>query len=161
MQRRTEPERPDRVEPVGSVADESGRPVRHADVSRDEERHIVASVTHWSAPFPPPSVLVEYNDAASNGAERLFTMIERQAYHDMAMEESDSKLALRGQFFGLAVVVLALALAGYLAYLGAYAAAAAVAGVDLVGLAAVFVYGSIRKRNAREIQVEDADVEVR
>ena len=87
-------------------------------------------------------------------------MIERQAYHAIAMDESDSKLALRGQFFGFAVVVLALALAGYLAYLGAYAAAAAVAGVDIVGLAAVFVYGSIRKRSVRDVHVEDADVEV-
>ena len=43
-------------------------------------------------------------------------------------------------------------------YLGATTAAVAVIGIDLVGLAAVFVYGSLRKRVIREVHVDDADL---
>lgn len=118
----------------------------------------------WKAPLPPPSILEEYNNAVPNGAERIFSMVERQTRHAMEIEaatvESDNKLAQRGQLIGLVVVVLSLALAGYMAHLGATAIAAAVAGLDLVGLVAVFIYGSRRRRNATEIQVDDADIEV-
>ena len=54
----------------------------------------------------------------------------------------------------LAVLVLA----GYMVYLGATTATVAVIGIDLVGLAAVFVYGSLRKRVIREVHVDDADL---
>ena len=45
-----------------------------------------------------------------------------------------------------------------MAYLGATTAAVAVIGIDLVGLAAVFVYGSLRKRVIHEVLVEDDDL---
>ena len=89
-------------------------------------------------------------------------MAERQSNHRMKIEaaevSSNHSLAMRGQWIGMAVVIAVLVLAGYLAYLGATTAAAVVAGTDVVGLAAVFVYGSIRKRAAREIDVEDAEL---
>ncbi len=89
-------------------------------------------------------------------------MAERQADHRMKIEaaevSSDHSLAKRGQWIGMIVVFAVLGLAGYLAYLGATVAATVVAGIDVVGLAAVFVYGSIRKRSAGEIDVEDAEL---
>ena len=72
-----------------------------------------------------------------------------------AMAESDNRLAMRGQLFGLIAALAVLALAGYLAYLGEAAAAAIVAGIDVVGLAAAFIYGSIRKRADRDEDDED------
>ncbi len=72
--------------------------------------------------------------------------------------ESDYKLAQMGQWIGLTVVLATLALAGYAAYLGAVTAAVTIVGVDIVGLAAVFVYGSFfHKRAVREIHAENAD----
>lgn len=89
-------------------------------------------------------------------------MAEKQLDHRMRIEaaevSSDHALAQKGQWMGLIVVVAVLVLAGYLAYLGAIAAAATIAGIDVVGLAAVFVYGSIRKRATREVDLEDADL---
>ena len=89
-------------------------------------------------------------------------MAERQTSHRMKMEaktfESDHRLAQTGQWIGLAVVLAVLALAGYMAYLGATTAAVAVIGIDVVGLAAIFVYGSLRKRVVHEIHVEDDDL---
>ena len=115
----------------------------------------------WSGPLPPPSLLVEYDKAVANGAERILSMAERQSNHRMEVEAaeiaSDHILARRGQWIGMVVVLSVLALAGYLAFLGATAAAAVVAGIDVVGLAAVFVYGSLHKRDTSEVYVEDAD----
>ena len=112
--------------------------------------------------MPPPALLVEYNDAVANGAERIISMAEKQAGHRMEMEaktfESDHRLAQTGQLIGLVVVLAVLALAGYMAYLGATTAAVAVIGIDLGGLAAVFVYGSLRKRVIHEVLVEDDDL---
>ncbi len=71
---------------------------------------------------------------------------------------SEYTIAKRGQWIGMVVVLAVLMLAGYLAYLGATAAAAVVAGIDVVGLAAVFVYGSVRKRSTQEVDVEDAEL---
>jgi uncharacterized membrane protein len=89
-------------------------------------------------------------------------MAERQAGHRMEMEaktlDSDHRLAQTGQWIGLIVVLAVLALAGYIAYRGATTAAVAVIGIDLVGLAAVFVYGSLRKRVIHEIHVEEDDL---
>ena len=73
---------------------------------------------------------------------------------------SDHNLAQTGQWIGLAVVLAVLVLAGYMAYLGATTAAVAVIGIDLVSLAAVFVYGSLSKRIVHEVQIDDSDLTV-
>jgi len=103
-----------------------------------------------------------YNDAVSGGAERILSMVENQNTQRMKMESvtlaGDQKLAERGQWIGLIIVIAVLLLAAFMAYLGATAMAAAVVAIDIVGLAAIFVYGSIRNRVVREIQVEDGDV---
>ncbi len=96
-----------------------------------------------------------------NGAERLFRMAERQAEHRINMDieslKDDNKLALRGQRFGLIVVLAVLGLAGYMTYLGATWEAAAVVGIDVVGLAAVFVYSRLNRRDPQEHQPVDTD----
>lgn len=98
------------------------------------------------------------------GAERIFALAEKQASHRMELEvkaaESDYKLARAGQWIGLTVVFAVLGLAGYLAYRGATTAAVTIAGIDLVGLAAVFVLGSFRKRIIHQVQVDDIDADV-
>ena len=125
---------------------------------------LIAHGEMWAAPLPPPSLLVEYDRVVQNGAERILSMAEKQSDHRMRMEatevSSEHTLAQRGQWIGMAVVLAVLMLAGYLAYLGATTTAAVVAGTDVVGLAAVFVYGSIRKRSAREVDLDDAELMV-
>ena len=77
-------------------------------------------------------------------------MAENRAAHDMEMERleqpAEARLPMWGQWLGLAVALGVLILAAYMAYLGSTTAAAVVTGVDLVGLAAVFVLGSSRRR---------------
>ena len=104
---------------------------------------------------------MQYNEAVPDGAERVVSMAEKQATHRMTIEAesvtSDYKLARAGQLIGLLVVLAVLALAGYLAYLGATNAAVAAVAIDVVGLAAVFVYGSLQKRVIHEMGFDEAD----
>lgn len=131
-------------------------------VDAADDTVLVASRQTWSGPLPPPAMLAGYNDAVAGGAERILSMVENQNTHRMKMESvtlaGDQKLAERGQWIGLIVVIAVLLLAAFMAYLGATAMAAAVVAIDIVGLAAIFIYGSIRNRVVREIQVEDGDV---
>ena len=146
--------------------DSAGQPPNELDQLADptsvDDPVLIARHEMWSGPLPPPSLLVEYDKAVENGAERILSMAERQSSHRMEMDateaESDRILAQRGQWIGMAVVLSVLALAGYMAFLGATTAAAVVAGIDVVGLAAVFVYGSMRKRASTEVRVDDADL---
>ena len=114
--------------------------------------------------MPPPAILAEDNDAVPNGAARILSMAERQAEHRMEIEareaSSNHRLARTGQRIGLVVVLAVLVLAGYMAYLGATTAAVAVIGIDLVGLAAVFVFGSLRKRVTHETYADETDLPV-
>ena len=104
---------------------------------------------------------MQYNEAVPDGAERVLSMAEKQATHRMTKEAesvtSDYKLARAGQPIGLVVVLAVLALAGYLAYLGATNAAVAAVAIDVVGLAAVFVYGSLQRRVINEGDFDEAD----
>ena len=88
-------------------------------------------------------------------------MVEKQSDHRMKLEntalQSDNSITTRGQWFGLIVVLAVLGLAGYMAYLGATTAAAAVVAIDVVGLAAVFVYSSLNRRDTQEHQASDTD----
>ena len=91
-------------------------------------------------------------------------MAERQAEHRMEIEareaSSNHRLARSGQKIGLIVVLAVLLLAGYMAYLGATTAAVAVIGIDLVGVAAVFVFGSLRERVTHETYADETDLPV-
>ncbi len=72
---------------------------------------------------PPPNLLQGYEDIVTGGAYRIVTMAEDEARHRRAMERErlniDSKLELRGQFFGYciaagSIVVSFLAIAAFL-----------------------------------------------
>ncbi len=107
-------------------------------------------------------MLAKYEDILQGGAERIFRMAERESEHRMKMESdqlaSDSSLAMRGQWIGLAAVLASLCLAGYMAYLDEAVVAAVIAGLNLVGLAGVFVYGGLRRRAAQR-HMQDTDDE--
>jgi len=68
--------------------------------------------------------------------------MERQHEHDLAMErasvERPGKIATRGQYLAVVVVVSVLALAGYALYLHEPWLAGVLGAIDLIGLAAVF-----------------------
>ena len=107
----------------------------------------------FSGPLPPPEILVRYNEAVPNGAERIIVMAEKQSDHRMQLENQVVRADIQRSNLGLAAgLIIALAFLGvsYLLIDGGHETAGAVLGtVDIVGLAGVFVYGTISRRQER------------
>lgn len=59
--------------------------------------------SQFSGPLPPPEILIKYNDAVPDAAERILSMAEREAAHRHAKEnkqtETDSRDSLLGIIF--------------------------------------------------------------
>jgi uncharacterized membrane protein len=87
------PAEPESVDPA-EVLDE---PTRHA------VQAMIAGFQYesFSSPFLPPRVLDDYSRVMPDGAERVVSMIERQASHRQRLES-------RGQLFGFAFAMVAL-----------------------------------------------------
>lgn len=105
-----------------------------------------------SGPLPTPAMLQQYNDVIPNGAERIMAMAEREQGHRHELERRDQKLmelseqhefqiTQRGQLLAFGICLAVLAAAIVLAVAGHPTVAAVLVGLDLVGLAAVFVVG--------------------
>jgi uncharacterized membrane protein len=107
----------------------------------------------FSGPLPPPEVLVHYNDAVPNGAERIIAMAEKQSDHRMQLERQVVNSDIQRSNLGLvAGLIIALAFLGvsYLLIDHGHETAGAVLGtIDIVGLVGVFVYGTISRRQER------------
>ncbi len=109
---------------------------------------------HWEGPLPPPGALQQFNEVIPNGAERVMVLCEKQSSHRQELERKviDSRIAnmKRGQIFALLIAILALLVAGYCAHIGQPIVALTIAGIDIVSLTSVFMYGSRTQR--KELQ---------
>lgn len=117
-------------------------------------------------PLPPAHAMADYERVLPGAAERIMLMAEREQAHRHSVQEeqlSQSKsLATgylkqdsRGKWMGFTIAMLVLILACVMAVLGHEGLAVVLAGLDLVGLAAVFVVGRVLSRN--EQQNNDSD----
>ncbi|MEV6597086.1 hypothetical protein AB0M36_09515 [Actinoplanes sp. NPDC051346] len=71
----------------------------------------------------------------------LIALCRREHRYGMELARRADATARRGQMLGFASVTFVLVLAGYVASLGEAEWAAGIAGIDVVGLASVFVTG--------------------
>lgn len=125
-----------------------------AQQSRGEVDEVSVEAVAWSGPLPPPSVLQAYEDIVPGAADRLLSMAERQMSHRIHQEER----VVRGDAWRstLGIVVgffLSAGIIGGGIYLVANdhdLAGTALIGLDLVGLASVFVFGTRARRAERE-----------
>lgn len=112
----------------------------------------VASV--FAGPLPEPATLQEYEKVVPGSAERIIRMAENQAEHRQFLEKTvvmgDTTRANRGLYVGGFVSVCFLGSAVFLISTGHDWAGGVLAGLDIVGLASVFVYGTISRRAERE-----------
>ncbi len=75
---------------------------RKQELRRVQNQQIVARrLEFFQGPLPSPEVLIKYNDAVPNGAERLLTMAESQATHrqtiELAVVQANVKAQARAQ----------------------------------------------------------------
>jgi len=110
---------------------------------------------HHSGPLPSPRTLREYNKIIPDGAERIMTSFENQTNHRMELENNVTSNQMyqssRGQIFGFIIAILCLAVGLFLILKGYEAAGITIFGLDIVGLASVFVIGKrLQKKNLEE-----------
>jgi uncharacterized membrane protein len=108
----------------------------------------------FSGPLPHPEILIQYNQAVPDGAERIIAMAERQSDHRMALEKraltADIWRSYAGVAAGLIVALAVLAAAYQLIDNDHDTAGAALATIDIASLVGVFVFGTISRRQERK-----------
>ena len=123
---------------------------RQADLVSQAGRAIRVSQS-WLGPIPPPADLRQYEEVAPGSAERILTMAEKQLEHRHRLESTIVGGNSKRSYLGLAAgfVLSAMIIGGgiYLISNGHDWAGASLIGINVVGLAGVFVYGS-RSRQA-------------
>jgi len=124
------------------------------EILRQLVRQEISVSSTFSGPLPPPDILARYNDAVPDGADRIIALAERQAAHRMALESRVVDADIRRSNLGLGAGLL-VALAGLFASFlmvdrGNAVAGAVLASIDLAGLVAVFVYGTVSRRSERQ-----------
>lgn len=110
----------------------------------------IKTASTFSGPLPPPSILGEYNEIISNGAERIMKMAENQSSHRIEIEKHAIKEEINqsrnGQVFGFILAILGMLIAFGLAFLGHDTVAGIFGTTTIVGLVTIFVIGK-RKQN--------------
>ena len=136
--------------PTGDAEIQTGREYqpdsRQADIVSPDRTQVQITARTWHGPLPPPDDFRGYEAVLPGAAERIMALAERQAGHRHRIELTESAAQQRrsslGLLAGFVVAMTALGLGGFLIYLGHEWAGGVVVGIDLVGLVAVFVYGS-------------------
>ena len=118
---------------------------RQADIV-PEGRQAVTIARTWHGPLPDPDSLALYEQLVPGAAERLLSVFEGQVAHRHRMESHSSSRRNWGLAAAFVIVVLIVAAGAGLIYLGHGWAGAAVIGINVVGLAAVFITGGLRSR---------------
>lgn len=125
---------------------------QQADIVSPDHRQAHITTQSWRGPLPTPDDFRGYDEILPGAAERILALAERQAAHRHNMEKAEVagqyRRSFLGLFAGFVVAVTALGLGGFLINSGHDWAGGLVVGADLVGLTAVFVYGSHSRQSA-------------
>ena len=137
---------------------------RRVDSVAESNQSVVATVTQetrWSAPLPPPAVLEQYDAVAPGAAERILRRWEKQSDHRMHVEktvvEGDSRRSDRGLIFAFILSLLIISLGVYAVIWGNPWVGIAAIGINIAGIAGVFVYGTNVRERERERKASDGD----
>lgn len=77
--------------------------------------------TSWKGPVPPPDILCAYNEALSDGAERILQMAEKHAIHKIELEKQkieNQRESKWGQIFAFLIAMSFLLAAAFLIWHG-------------------------------------------
>jgi uncharacterized membrane protein len=129
-----------------------------AQKTSDPSTLIAMSATVASAafagPLPPPEVLKGYEEVLPGSADRILKMAEGQSSHRQALEtvavNGGHRRSWWGLWLGFASTLVVMGLGAGMVFAGHDAAGASVMGIDVVGLASVFVYAQQSQRRERQ-----------
>ena len=142
--------------------------VRRADSVLGNAQSVEIVSAYWEGPLPPPAALGQYDDILPGSAERIMRMAEAQAEHRIEQEQhssqqedvrvqtertaviGDSRRAYIGLIFGFILSLLIISLGAYSIIWGNPWVGVAAIGINIAGLAGVFVYGTNSRRRERE-----------
>lgn len=133
-----------------------GQPaVRQADVVEAEYQRVSLTAEAWSGPLPHPDTLERYEKLIPGSAERLLTAFERQVAHRHNLDNREARRMDWGLVAAFLVVTMIITAGSILIFLGHDWAGAGMIGVNIVGLAAVFISGASRRRGQKSPQDSD------
>lgn len=105
----------------------------------------------YSGPLPSPEVLQKFNEIVPGAADRILVQFEEQSRHRRTLEtkalNGENSRANWGMVCGFIIGMTALGGAIYLALSDHQLAGGIIGSGGIIGLTAVFVYGSRAKRN--------------
>ena len=154
--------------PPSPVPEESGL------VSRPPPEIASVQAVAWSAPLPAPGDFQRYEEILPGAANRILEILERQQSHQQSQERimleqsgiildldrqvaaSDARRASLGILSGLTISLLTIGGSLYLIANGHDWAGLTLAGINLTGLAGVFVYGARNRRAAQQRTADNA-----
>ena len=127
----------------------------------------------WTGPLPPPQALQQYDEILPGAADRIFRMAEERHRHQIEQEkaaielENDALLSVDkniaaehsrsklGLVFAFVIALAGIGTGAWLTAIGKAGFGMAFVLGPLVGLAAVFVYGTHARRVERREMAED------
>lgn len=114
---------------------------------------LVAEITQYQGPIPPPNLLSQYNEIVTDGAERIIAMAEEQQHHRIFLERTvvvgDSRRSWCGLILGFVAVLVVAGTGLTIAILRHPAAGSWLIGTTIASLAGVFVYSQHSRRSER------------
>lgn len=133
-------------------------------------RHQLSASIEFTGPLPHPRILRQYNDALTNGADRIMAMTEREQEHRHRMQEKlvEAQIAdqqrereerKRGQTFGLLIGLFAVAAGSLTAILDHPWVGGGIGSAGVIGLVSVFVSGRIEQKKSQELKSSDIEDE--
>ena len=126
--------------------------------TRTITRQHIETTTSWTGPIPPPDALERYESILPGAADRILSMSEGQIEHRIQLEKKvvggDSVRSYLGIVSALIISLAIVAASIYLISKGHSWEGVSLIGIDLVGLAFVFIYGTRERRAERERKAE-------
>ncbi len=136
------PSEPGTQEVIPSADGESGAQTAHVHTAVE-----VRTTESYSGPLPPAEQLAAYDKVEPGAANRIIVMAEEYAKHNRELERTalnlEGKTRLRGQLFGVLVVLAVLGTCLLALDFGYETFAIALGSGTLVALAIVFVLGKV------------------
>ncbi|RKE10520.1 DUF2335 domain-containing protein [Catellatospora citrea] len=118
------------------------------------QRELLVTMTRFQGPIPPPDALAAYEALLPGAADRLMAMAEREQQHRFMLERVETEApfiaARRGQFLGFAIAGLVMACSLVMVLKDHEVAGGIIGGLDLLGLAALFVTSGRSARSSRD-----------